>query len=253
MPASWGVVVLGDFGDGTPPQYAVAEVLHRWVNAYPQTTAMVTTGDNFYIGDYDAVWERPYGWVEDSGLEVWATPGNHDLGSPAEFILSERAFGSYPRWRTREAGPLTFVMLDSNQLGSAAQRAFLEDVVAGLGGRPWVAVFHFPWRSCGSHGSIPAVDDAWGELLSGATLVLNGHDHTYQRFRIDRGFAIVTGGGGRRLHSMRDCPQGTAAPVVAVSRHHFVGIVGRGGSMIVVALGADGAILDSFKLKVERP
>jgi hypothetical protein len=242
----WSVVVVGDFGDGGAAELEVAAAMQAWVVARPESHALVTTGDNFYTSDVAAAWEVPYGWVGEVGLPVWPVPGNHDIESPGQWQASVTVFGGFPRWRRETLGAVTFVLLDSNQVRSADQRAWLEDAVATLGTKPWVAVFHDPWWSCSTHGSRSAVDEMWGDLLQGAVLVLNGHDHNYQRFASESGWSVVTGGGGRRLHPIAACPTGTAPPVAAVSAHHFVAITEAGGGLLVEVIGVDGAHIDTF-------
>lgn len=246
---SWSVVVVGDFGDGGVAEREVAAAMRAWVEARPETRALVTTGDNFYTSDVISAWQEPYGWVDAAGLPVWPVPGNHDIEEPGQWQASVTAFGNFPRWRTRAVGGVTFVLLDSNQVRSAEQRAWLEQTTAVLGDRPWIAVFHHPWWSCGTHGSQAIVDEMWGDVLRGATLVLNGHDHTYQRFASERGWSVVTGGGGRALHPMSVCPEGTGSPAVSAERHHFLAISGEPGGLLVEVVGVDGRRIDTFRVR----
>jgi hypothetical protein len=248
--AAWSVAVVGDFGDGGEAEGQVAAAIEAWVGVHPDTRALITTGDNFYTSDVAAAWEAPYGWVEAAGLAVWAVPGNHDIESAGQWLASVRAFGAFPHWGTREAGGVTFVMLDSNQAESAEQREWLGQTVADLAGRPWIAVFHHPWHSCGTHGSNAGVAENWGDLLDGAVLVLNGHDHDYQRFETERGWSVVTGGGGKALYAVADCPSGTEPPLVAAEVFHFLGIVGDASGFVVEAIGADGTVIDAFRVDI---
>jgi hypothetical protein len=243
----WAVVVVGDFGSGTEAQYTVAAAMQEWVAAHPETVALITTGDNFYTGDIAAAWEVPYGWVAESGLPVWATPGNHDVERPSQWQASVDAFGSFPRWRTKEVGGITFVLLDSNQAPDPVQMAWLEQVATGLQDRPWVAVFHHPMLSCGSHSEAADFTTAvWAPLLDGVRLVLNGHDHNYQRFETKDGFRVITGGGGRALHPIETCITDHPDLQVAVSAHHFLSIEVSGETATVTAHGTDGTVLDRF-------
>lgn len=248
VPDPWAVVVVGDFGTGTPAETEVAVAMSAWVAAHPETRALVTTGDNFYVSDVVAAWEQPFGWVAEVGLPVWAVPGNHDLETPGQWLASAEAFGAFPRWRTQEVAGVTFVLLDSNQVGSEEQQAWLERTATALAGRPWIAVFHHPMKSCSLHGSLPAVVDRWAALLEPARLILNGHDHNYQRFEIESGWAVVSGGGGHRLYDVAPCPQGTAEPVAMAVAWHFVAIAGRGDRAVVTAYDVSGGVIDSFDL-----
>lgn len=247
-PEPWALAVVGDFGDGGTAEYEVAAALRDWVDAHPEIRAVVTTGDNLYTEDVAAAWTAPYGWLEEGGIPVWAVAGNHDVESPARRAAVAAAFGEMPGWRLRRVGVVSVVLLDSTRIESAAQSAWLEGVAAEIGDAPWIAVFHHPLHSCGRHGSDEQVIDRWGEQVAGAMLVLNGHDHGYQRFATDRGWSVVTGGGGRRLYELGRCPAGTDGPVAAAQTHHFLGITGDRTGMRVEAIGVDGRILDAFQV-----
>lgn len=96
------------------------------------------------------------------------------------------------------------------------QLAFLEDTLARAADDPsidWRIVFfhHSPWSSSSAHGSIEPLQDFWGPVFQegGVDLVVNGHDHTYQRTwpmldqaPAERGVVhVVAGMGGDSLYS----------------------------------------------------
>ncbi len=245
-PEPWAVIVIGDFGVGSESEYAVATAAREWARQHPETVALVTTGDNFYIGDVVAAWEVPYAWVEDAGIEVWATPGNHDVQSSAQWQASVTAFGSFPRWRTRVAGGVTFVLLDSNQAADAAQYAWIEQVIGGLQGEPWVAVFHHPVVSCGRYALEEPVTRSWGPLLAEARLTLSGHEHNYQRFAGTGGPMVITGGGGQGLYGIGACGAEGPDLVVGAAEYHFLTVEGSGDVAEVTARRPDGVIIDRF-------
>jgi hypothetical protein len=73
-------------------------------------------------------------------------------------------------------------------------------------------------------------------------LVLNGHDHNYQRFVSTAGVSyVVTGGGGKQLHPVAPCPSGTPRRVAGVARNHFTAVEVRQRSLTV---RADGKVID---------
>jgi acid phosphatase len=76
-------------------------------------------------------------------------------------------------------------------------------------------------------------------------LVLNGHDHNYQRYTSRRDVTyIVTGGGGAALYPVRSDCRETPARAAAARRHHFTAVQIAGDSMTVTAVAAGGAVLD---------
>ena len=63
------------------------------------------------------------------------------------------------------------------------QVAWLRDDLAASDARCTLALFHHPRFSSGEHGSDDDVAPFWDVLYAaGADLVLNGHDHDYERF-----------------------------------------------------------------------
>ncbi|MFJ9721971.1 metallophosphoesterase [Streptomyces sp. NPDC101209] len=118
-----------------------------------------------------------------------------------------------------------------------------------------VVVFHQPAWSCSRHGSAPAVDARWGPVLERhrVTLVLNGHDHTYQRFTSAHGVThIVTGGGGAALYPVGSGCR-TPHSAAAASRRHFTAVEVTATRVTVTAVSDDGAVLDRIVLPVPRP
>lgn len=86
----------------------------------------------------------------------------------------------------------------------------------------------------------------------GVDLVLNGHEHAYQRFA-QRGVSYIVRGGGADLYEIEGCAPG--APRLRASdddTHHFVTIEGNGERLMVTAIASNGSVLDSFELTAAR-
>jgi len=245
-PAPAVVLVLGDFGGGGEDERRVASAMEQ-VAAVEDVAAVVTTGDNFYHGDVDAMWNEPFGWVARQEIPVWAAWGNHDLANPARSRLVTEVLAPPGRWYATPLGPATLIVLDANQPRDPAQRAWLLEQLSAPDTGPRLVVFHQPAFSCGSHGSTRAVDEAWVPLFAryGVDLVLNGHDHDYQRFLVDGVTYVVTGSGGRGLYRVGACPAGTPPPVASDDRHHgFVELRIGPASIVVEALTTAGTVVD---------
>ncbi|MEV0568750.1 discoidin domain-containing protein [Dactylosporangium sp. NPDC050588] len=145
------------------------------------------------------------------------TPGNHEYevtGADGYF----RYFGPAAKpqgasWYSFDLGNWHIVSLNSeyDRNEGGAQLAWLRADLAATT-KPCVAAYwHRPKFSSGSgHGNFPNVKPFWDALYAaGADLVLNGHDHDYERFapqRPDgvaspagiREFVVGTGGAGLR-------------------------------------------------------
>jgi acid phosphatase len=107
-------------------------------------------------------------------------------------------------------------------------------------------VFHQPAWSCGLHGSTADVDRFWVPVIEShrTALVLNGHDHDYQRFTSAAGVTyVVTGGGGQNLYPLVPCA-GTPKQEAQAQKHHFTAVEITSRSLTVTAVGTDGGVID---------
>ena len=121
-------------------------------------------------------------------------PGNHDFRTPGGAGYFGYFGGTVGRpgqgWYFYDLGPdWRAVVLNSNcalvgGCGSdSPQGQWLRQTLRDAGDRNVLAYWHQPRFSTGRHGSDPAFGPFW-ELLyrSGVDIVLNGHDHVYERF-----------------------------------------------------------------------
>lgn len=241
-PVVSGFVAFGDFGGGAA-QYAVASAMGTWAMSH-RVDALVTTGDNVYpTGEpslYAAELDAPYRSLR-AGRPMWATVGNHDAHTEAELAH----LGLPPLPYTETLPDVQFLFLDANH-PDPAQAAWL-DTELGKQGPPFrVVVFHQPAWSCGLHGSTPDVDRLWVPVIERhrAALVLNGHDHDYERFTSPAGVTyVVTGGGGQDLYPLIPCT-GTPQEDARAQVHHFMGVEVTARSLTLTAVGADGSVID---------
>ena len=236
-----GLVAFGDFGGG-PAQPAVARAMERWA-ARHRVDALVTTGDNVYNdGDpslFAAQLDRPYQGLR-RGRPLWVTLGNHDVvaGHGASQL---RHLGLPDLPYARSLPGLELLFLDANRVDEA-QASWLDGRLSAAGPALRAVVFHQPAWSCSSHDSDRQVDRLWVPVLEGhrVALVLNGHDHNYQRFVSPGGVTyVVTGGGGRPLYPVDGCARGAPERVAKVVRHHFTAVEVRDGTLAVTAVAAD--------------
>ncbi|MDQ1568767.1 MAG: hypothetical protein QOF96_3647, partial [Actinomycetota bacterium] len=202
-----GFVAFGDFGGGTA-QGAVAAAMLQWIRDGHRVDALVTTGDNVYdFGEprlLEAYLKAPYTALRVTGRPLWATLGNHDeaAGHGAE-QLKFLGLPALPFVKTLPG--VRFLFLDANHPDDAQARWLADRLAEPAPPLFTVAVFHQPVFSCGLHGRTPEVITHWYPTLDSGKvpLVLNGHDHDYQRFLTAEGTTfIVTGGGGRELYPL---------------------------------------------------
>jgi 3',5'-cyclic AMP phosphodiesterase CpdA len=208
----------------------------------------VTTGDNVYErGEperFAAQLDQPYRELRRS-RPMWATLGNHDVsaGHGAEQL---RHLGLPDLPYAKSLPGLQLLFLDGNR-AHREQASWLDARLSEPGPALRAAVFHQPAWSCSRHDGTERVERHWVPVLEDhrVALVLNGHDHNYQRF-VSRGGVtyVVTGGGGRRLYPLDGCAPGSPERVAGQVRHHFTAVEVRDGSLAVTAVAADGGVLD---------
>jgi 3',5'-cyclic AMP phosphodiesterase CpdA len=203
--------VIGDFGVGRERERALGAAVRA---QHPD--ALVSVGDNNYARPHSfaANWHESFGWA----TTVVAALGNHDVehgdGTYEFGILSMPG-----RFFSKRVGEAELIVLDSNAV-DAKQTAFLRRRLATSPAAWKIPVFHHPPYLCGAERPSLAVRKQWLPLFRqfGVRLVLNGHDHDYERF-VDGGtMYVVDGGGAADLYPLRPCKPGT--PDLVASNQH---------------------------------
>jgi tartrate-resistant acid phosphatase type 5 len=242
-----GFVAFGDFGGGDA-QYDVARAMERWVADGHRVDALVTTGDNVYENGepekFRAQLDEPYRELRRS-RPLWVTLGNHDVRA-GHGAAQLRHLGLPDLPYAKELPGVQLLFLDGNR-PDQAQADWLDARLSEPGPRFRVVVFHQPAWSCSNHDSDEEVGRYWVPLFERhrVALVLNAHDHNYQRFISDAGVTyVVTGGGGKGLYRLDRCPDGTPRRVAGAFRNHFTAVEVRARSLTLTAVAAGGNTLD---------
>ncbi|MEV6598513.1 discoidin domain-containing protein [Actinoplanes sp. NPDC051346] len=167
--------------------------------AHPRTAALarsinpqfvVTMGDNQYddgtIEQFRANYDKTWGTLKS---RTRPSPGNHESYDSSGYLAGYRAyFGSaaFPAGKpyySYDVGNWHFIALDSNTFDESAQLDWLARDLAATSRGCLAAYWHHPLFSSGEHGNQPVARPVWDLLLRHrADLVLNGHDHHYERF-----------------------------------------------------------------------
>jgi hypothetical protein len=194
------------------------EATANLLDAIPGT--VFTTGDNAYDSGTDgeyAYWYAPtWGRHKDRTMP---SPGNHEyntVGAAGYFNYFGAAAGDPTKgYYSYDLGAWHIVVINSNcdQVGGCGsgspQEQWLRLDLAAHPAPCTVAYWHHPLFSSGQHGNDPSVQALYQALYDyGADVVLNGHDHNYERFapqdpggnldtaRGIREFVLGTGGAG---------------------------------------------------------
>jgi acid phosphatase type 7 len=205
------LVGAGDIGFCGPANVSGAEATGRLLDTLGGT--VFTTGDNAYptgsLDDYKRCYEPA--WGRHAG-RTRPAPGNHEYMSGATpyfgYFGSNAGLGA-TGYYSYTVGAWHVVSLNS-EVASSAGSAQLEWLRADLSNNPsacTAAYWHRPLFSSGSHGDNPDMRDIWRVLYAAnVDVVINGHDHVYERFapqdadgRLDaargiREFVVGTGG-----------------------------------------------------------
>jgi len=178
---------------------------------------VATLGDNAYetgaASEFNACYAPTWG---KSRSRTKPAPGNHDYataGASGYFGYFGSAAGSGQGYYSYDAGPWHVVVLNSNCsiiscAAGGTQERWLRADLAAHPAACTLAYWHHPRFSSGSsHGSSTTVAPLWQALYDNrADLVLEGHEHNYERFapldpsgQLDqargiRSFVVGTGG-----------------------------------------------------------
>ena len=139
---------------------------------------------------------------------IRAALGNHEYSSGTAAVAIDRFRLPQDGWYSYSLGAWHVIVLNSNcgQIGGCGrgspQLRWLQADLAAHQSRCTLAYWHHPRFSSGLHGSNAAYSPFWAILSRAkADIVLQGHDHDYERFAPLRGirsFVVGTGGKGLR-------------------------------------------------------
>jgi hypothetical protein len=186
------LVGAGDIGDcASPGDEATADLLDDIEGT------VFTAGDNAYEDGSAANFRDCYApsWGRHRD-RTWPAPGNHDwrtedLAGYLEYFGAAAVGPDGDPWYARDLGTWRVIVLDSDcgEVGGCDADSPQGRWLAGELARPdaatcTLAIFHHPRFSSGDeHGNDPNVDPIWRALYdAGADVIVNGHDHHYERF-----------------------------------------------------------------------
>jgi tartrate-resistant acid phosphatase type 5 len=215
-PGAVRFAVIGDYGWAGQPALDVASLVHSWSPEF-----VITLGDNNYqvgsastidanIGQYYHDFIYPYYGSYGQGADInrfFPSLGNHDWETTgAQPYLDYFTLPGNERYYSFTWGPVDFFAIDSDVrepdgiTQSAVQAQWLQASLAGSTS-PWKLVYlhHPPYSSGGGHGNTP--DLQWSYRQWGASAVLAGHDHDYERIILNGFPYFVNGLGGRSIYS----------------------------------------------------
>jgi hypothetical protein len=235
-------------------------------------SAVFTLGDNAYpsgpgggTNDLRRCFSPSWGAKRILNL-IHPAPGNHDYdsgsGAPYFAYFGARAGPPGKGYYSYDVGEWHAISLNSElyfERANPSQAKQQEDWLRrDLRDHPnlcTLAYFHRPLFSSGVHGDTPQVQPLWNIMYSGGVdLVLNGHEHHYERFRPQttggiadsvRGIEqIIVGTGGGALRGVRH----TLSPNSVAEVHGRFGVLKLllgAGEYRTAFIGTDGRVWDT--------
>ncbi len=185
--------------------------------------AILTLGDEQYengeLANFQVAYESS--WGRQRGI-TFPVPGNHEYQTPGAagyYAYFGAAAGDPTKgYYSFDIGGWHMIALNSNcsAIGQcwagSAEETWLKADLAAHPAQCTLAFFHYPRFSSGQQGNITGVGAFWKDLYAAhADLVLNGHDHDYERFAIQNPSEVadpngirefVVGTGGEEHHAM---------------------------------------------------
>lgn len=261
-PGTTRFAVIGDFGRDGVPEADVAALVQSWSPDF-----LITTGDNNYdygaaatidanIGQYYHQFIFPYSGVYGQGSIVnrmFPSLGNHDwIAAGAQPYLDFFTLPGNERYYDHMVGNVHLFCIDSDPnepdgtLSTSVQGQWLRSALAASTARWKVVYFHHPPYSSGVvHGSTPEMQ--WPFREWGASVVLSGHEHDYERLIVDGFPYFVNGLGGRSLYTF-----GTPLPGSAVRYSDDYGaqlVTADDDSMVFEMYSRTHLLVDRFVLR----
>ncbi len=176
---------------------------------------VLVLGDNAYpngsTSDYAAFYAPNWGRFKEKTMPA---PGNHEYQTAGASGYFGYFTGVAPYY-SFDLGAWHLISLNSEipvSDGSAQENWLEADLAAVPAGKCILAYWHQPRFSSGQHSSNTAYHQLWVDLYAkGADIVLNGHEHNYERFAKQNPSGVadangirefIVGTGGRTLRAM---------------------------------------------------
>ena len=248
-PDSLKFAVIGDNGNGERGEYDIGQQLATW-HARFAFPIVVMMGDNIYGSDrpqdFVRKFEAPYKTLLDAGVKFYASLGNHDSREQRFYKYFNMDGKLYYTFKAPNED-VRFFALETTYV-DPDQLKWLEDELKKSSEKWKIAYFHHPlYSSAGTHGSQLKLRAVLEPLFVqyNVSLVLNGHDHTYERIRPQSGIQYFVEGSSGQLRS-GDLRKGS--PLTAAgndTEQAFMLMEIDGDSLTFNAITKSGAIIDS--------
>jgi hypothetical protein len=196
--------VLGDFGTGDQSQYELADQMAKLRQRF-KYELVVLVGDNLYGSerpqDFAKKFELPYKPLLDAGVKFYASLGNHDAREQRLYKLFNMGGRLYYTFSPKPN--IRFFALESTY-PVPEQIQWVETELKASSSDWKIVFFHHPLYSSGDrHGSDLRLREVLEPLFVkyNVSVVLNGHDHFYERLKPQKGIVYFVVGSGGQLRT----------------------------------------------------
>jgi hypothetical protein len=247
-PGSFKFAVLGDFGIASPEQYQLANQMAKLHERFKYET-VVMVGDNLYGSerpqDFQKKFEIPYKLLLDSGVKFYAALGNHDARE--QRFYKPFNMGGQLYYTMKPMPDIRFFFLESTY-PVPEQIQWVDNELKNSGSDWKIVVFHHPLYSSGErHGSDLRLREVLEPLFLKyyVSVVLNGHDHFYERIKPQKEIQyFVVGSGGQLRRGNIDRGSGLTAKGFDTDLAFMVAEI-VGDQMYFNAISRTGEVVDS--------
>ncbi|MBI5305241.1 MAG: metallophosphoesterase [Chloroflexi bacterium] len=255
--------IIGDFGLAGAAENDVANLVTSWNPEF-----IATVGDNNYplgaaatidanIGQYYHDFIAPYTGSYGAGAATnrfYPTPGNHDwYTANAQPYLDYFTLPGNERYYDFVWGNVHLFMLDSDAnepdgITSVSTQATWLQSRLGASTARWklVLLHHAPYSSSSAHGSNPTLQ--WNYAGWGASAVIAGHDHTYERILKNGLPYFVNGlGGYPGIYGFKATPE-TGSAVRYNADFGALRVSASDANITFEFINRAGAVIDTYSL-----
>ncbi|HEY7547167.1 MAG TPA: metallophosphoesterase [Blastocatellia bacterium] len=249
--------VVGDWGTGDSHQIATVNQMLATHQRAP-FDFVLSAGDNIYPDGsghlFGKKFEQPFASLIKERISFHTVLGNHDVRAgrqdQCQYPLFNMGGQNYYRLAKGD-GLAEFFCLDSNDFDSN-QAVWLENSLQASTAKWKIAVFHHPiYSSARGHGSDMKLRKKLEPILTryGVRAAFSGHDHTYERTKLQQGVQyFVTGAGGKVRRG--DVDQSSSFREASFDDdNHFMVIEIDDRQVSFQAISETGDIVDSGSIK----
>lgn len=262
-------LAFGDSGADSPQQIALIQQMM----AEPGISKVLHLGDLAYESGTFAEFDANYFALNAplmSRLPFFATPGNHEYltDNAAAFVAghvmppSNVPTPDVGRYYSFDWGDAHFTSIDSNLLQSPSTTrmlAWLDNDLATTGKYWKIVFFHHPPYPTGTHLTDPLCALAQQNVIPilerhGVQLVLNGHEHGYERSwplaggqRVTSGpstMYVISGGGGGEQEFVGSRPE----TAIALAVNNYLRVDVDNNQLTFSAIGLGGNVIEKITL-----